>query len=105
MKYLKLFNESQSDSIIDDVEDICVELKDIGFQTGIGIPNRFYDKQLCYLSINRKGQYFDYNEVSEVVDRLIRYLGDKFIKLRILKDEIDDSDPINVYEIEITFNL
>src|ERR1035437_2790647 len=109
MKYLRKYNESDesderydgkiytsphliwlenSNEIVATIEDICVELKDVGFSIVFrGVPNvknnelrllitmmDSHDRQVLGGDI-----YFGYKEVEETVNRIKDYLGEKFI--------------------------
>ena len=67
MRYLKRFNESSSDEVIENLKDICLELTDNGF---------FYylnPKSPIEIEI-RKGKVFKWSEIADVVERLKDYL-------------------------------
>lgn len=82
MKYLKRFNERGTNEMLEDIRDICQELKDDGFYINIFqldnyilISKRLFTKHGSYLG------NFDYKDVSEVIERLKDYLGDRFLKI------------------------
>ena len=95
MKYLrgyKLF-ESLSTDEKEDIKDILLELEDDGFsiefdtrEVGyLSYPHNYY-----YVTIERKIE-FKYSDVSEVIERLKDYLGDKIeeIVVKVPKVIID----------------
>jgi len=128
MKYLRLF---ESNSVIYDVKDICLELEDIGLQIDFNLTNRFGPEQArtpggksCIISISKDDmEYFDndeFLEVREVVERLKGYLGSRVINVVAEADiegdnglessegfwmghSIEDTDLKNVYSVKIEF--
>ena len=116
MKHIKTFNEivvikSVSDDMIEDIKDICQELKDDGFYVNV------YQLDQCVLITKRKllnngSSYhlveFNYNDVSEVIERLKDYIGNRFLKTQaqMYMDhwyEIDrkgDETPINFKDVK-----
>ncbi len=79
MKHLKKYNESVSEISLQDVEDICQELKDEGFQIYNIITHQSYNnKKLYIIEISRKGG-FKYDDVKETLLRLKDYLGSSWI--------------------------
>lgn len=116
MKHIKTFNEivvikSVSDDMIEDIKDICQELKDDGFYVNV------YQLDQCVLITKRKllnngSSYhlveFNYNDVSEVIERLKDYLGNRFLKTQAQMymahwyeiDRKGDETPINFKDVK-----
>lgn len=80
MKYLRKFNESVQDTI----NDICLELSDLGFysdRNGVNFEsviiqpahNSFYDK-VSYVGIS-KNTPFHFDEIKDCVYRLKNFVG------------------------------
>ena len=88
MKYLKKFNESISKPSRQIIEDICLELKDIGLDYEI-----WYDTDIHIekLGINNK---FKWEEVKDCVLRLKDYIGDYLIRIKFLTEYDDDYNDI-----------
>ncbi len=94
MRYLRLF---ESNGVIDDIKDICLELEDIGLDVEIESSDRFNGQ--ISISKNQIGdasqddslhEFFDYNEVSEVIERLKDYLGDRMISIMVASLDNED---------------
>jgi len=84
MKYLKYF-EGHSDDLLQDVRDICLELDDIGFRVIMYKDNQVDD--IIKVSIAKYSEdngfiSFNISEVSDVVDRVKMYLGNRFIGIK-----------------------
>jgi hypothetical protein len=99
MKHLRRFNESNE--VVEDLKDICMELEDEGFTIMIFDkrtnylplndvtdgdinfvhsffimkPNRFHERPL----VNGGTITYDYSEVKEVIERIEDYLGNSLI--------------------------
>jgi hypothetical protein len=88
MKHIKTHKLFESTEREEDIKDICLELEDEGFNIeynnvldpvksiGINVP---YREGAGVIS-----EFFDYDQVKEVVDRIVLYLGDKFVGLYIV---------------------
>ncbi len=85
MKYLRLF---ESNSVIEDLKDICLELEDmefsIQFERYIKDPDA-YDLYIFNGVFLDKWEKFNYNLISEYVDRIEEYLGDKIKKILVVE--------------------
>lgn len=87
MKYLKRFEDLNThDNIISDLKDICLELSDNGFTIDI-----VHGSISSYVTIYKPNKYnsnykeFDTNEISETLDRIEEYLGDKWVDTSLSK--------------------
>lgn len=100
------FNEELFIDVLDNIRDICQELKDDGFSVNIYEWDKYVF--ICKRISTGQGSYlgeFSYREVSEVVERLKEYLGDKFLKVegynarhvdKIFKDrKLNGDDTLN----------
>ena len=75
MKHLKPFNEAFENNIKQDIRDICLELEDIGFIASIDINNQYVDLFLSETTAYGRPIYpFEYNQISEVIERLKHYM-------------------------------
>ncbi len=74
MKHLKKYNEN-SDISKSDLQDICLELEDNGFEVEFK-----YRYGLNHIKISKNNKSFKYDEVKEVMLRLKEYLGDLYEK-------------------------
>ncbi len=96
MKYLRKFNESTdiTNNIKEDIDDILLELSDNGFhimnaKKSGGYWHKAVEKEVYHLTISKinvkwsKYEPYEYSEISEVVDRLVRYLGDNLLSKNI----------------------
>lgn len=73
MKYLKSFNESLDKNIIQDLEDICQELKDEGFT--INIDNNSAQQFITiYKKIKYGYKWFTYKDIEDVFLRIQDYI-------------------------------
>ncbi len=134
MKHLRLFetfiydiNPSQ-EGLIEDIKDICIELDDIGLKTivypmldkitySIIIEGKDNDSYVhAAISDTKNDKYFDYKDVSEVVDRLKEYLGGRLKELHAYGNDwewiniknMSDSDYLDfgldiIYSVKIEF--
>ncbi len=88
MKYLRLF---ESNSVIEDVKDICLELEDMGFsiqfERHISEPEA-YDFYIFNGEFLDKWNNFNYNLISEYVDRIKEYLGSKVTEMVVVVNGI-----------------
>ncbi len=84
MKYLKEYKIFESSDVIDDIQDILLELKDIGFSTSV---NESENKKRITIEKPKDGRYilFKYNVVEEVINRIKDYLKQS----NILNTEIE----------------
>jgi hypothetical protein len=90
MKHLKTIRIFESSEREEDIKDICLELEDDGFSVtynsalgpikAIGIKLQHHSSH----NGNTDNTFFDYEQVKEVVDRIMLYLGDKFVSLYIV---------------------
>jgi len=86
MRYIKTYNESNSNEMVDTIKDICIELEDDGFSVEIkkshdsGTTSLFI-RRYSKGAINRIGQSntlsFTFDEVGDVVKRIADYVGNK----------------------------
>jgi len=122
MKHIKLFedwSDITDNDTISTLKDICLELQDIGFEVS------FEHRDITYLSgIRNTGiiriaksakNTFDYNfnfmEISGVVQRVKRYLGNNFIKAKVVGEYDSTYEVLNdnlildkeIYECIIQF--
>src|ERR1035437_509314 len=113
MKHLKRFNERGTSEMLEDIRDICQELKDDGFYINIfQLDNYILIKLDNYILISKRlftnhGSYlgnFDYKDVSEVIERLKDYLGDRFLKIeaQIPAEAVVDSQFTHSQCVDIT---
>jgi len=124
MKYLRLF---ESNSVVEDIKDICLELEDIGLDVEIESSGRF--NGLISISKNQIGdasqddslsEFFDYSEVREVIERLKDYLGNRIISIMVTSwvnvqgdiytwNELDNPNDMwyldEVHDMEIYFKV
>src|ERR1035437_5653171 len=99
MKHLKTIRIFESSEREEDIKDICLELEDDGFSVtynsalgpikAIGIKLQHHSSHSTLVSPlkdygNTDNTFFDYEQVKEVVDRIMLYLGDKFVSLYIV---------------------
>ena len=85
MKYLRKFNES---IISENLEDICLELEDIGYSISINeIGGSDYYYLLCSTPIRKPAKW---NTIKDYALRMKDYLGDKFIQFEYLPAEGDE---------------
>ena len=72
MKYLKRFesNEFSISEIVDTIKDICLELKDDGFEIDVKSPGETRVKTII---IEIKHKSFTFDKISEVYDRIKDY--------------------------------
>ena len=116
MRYLKTFESLSVDNLREDLTEICYELTDGRF--GIKIYSDFPgwghipgsgmntprverdDKILCiYLSDHRDYDGFSFDEVREVVLRVVDYLGDRYKGCSVLSVGEHERSSINKREI------
>lgn len=70
MKYLKRFNESKFSSVVQDINDMCLDLKDEYIDTEV-----IYDDESSTLQVNFSGSNIIlWSSISEYIDRIISYL-------------------------------
>lgn len=82
MKYLKYFNESAlSEDVMQDLNDICLELTDVGFK--VDIYNEDDHKDVIIFKPNHG--LFKYKEVKDVVERIKDYIKDQNYSIEIEK--------------------
>ena len=118
MRYLKRFNESVDDTI-NDITEICYELTDGRFDIKIYDDSEFSgwgnipgsgmnqphiergDKILCInLSDYRDYDGFSFDEVREVILRVVDYLGDRYKGCSVLS--VGEHERSNINRREIT---
>lgn len=80
MKYLKSINEHNNIEILDNLEDICLSLKDMGFEIKLKSDNFYFlgtDNDYITISINksddilRNGEDFHSNFTNDIVTVLL----------------------------------
>jgi hypothetical protein len=84
MRYLKLFEDLNSDTFILDLRDILLDLKDIGFNTSVYKP---YMDNTIKIDINNRGGNFKMSQ--DLIDALFRisnYVIDNGYKCDILSN-------------------
>lgn len=78
MKHLRKFNELVSYGLRDDINDICLELNDIGFNSHYAAYTLSGDfavtYDVVYIEKENHRAYFAYTEIEEVVNRLLEFL-------------------------------
>jgi len=91
------------DEIFQDIEDICLELKDDGFSYYL---NKNYSFDVAFLEI-RKGTGFKWPEIEDVVQRLKSYLISMGYNFKYDARKVNDTyvlfktDEIYLYKIFI----
>ncbi len=84
MNYIKLFETFNSnDAIIEDLKDICVDLEDDGFlfDISVGLGGVIMISIIKGSKYNLDAQYYTYDEISEVVERMRNYMVDYTIDI------------------------
>ena len=119
MKHLATFNESTNpgfpEDILQDLKDICLELKDIGFQikTGRYVDVYKVSKNIDCIRIykyDKVGHYdtFNYNTVKEYIDRIKDYMkmNGYATEVCITRNEnlYKSSSQITVKKVRLRFN-
>ena len=91
MRYLKTFESLSVDTSREDLTEICYELTDGGFRIKISdsndLPNLNLPSVYKVLFIgleNRDYQGFSFDEVKDVVLRVLDYLGDRYKECSVL---------------------
>ena len=91
MRYLKTFESLSVDTLREDLIEICYELTDGGFRIKISdsndLPNLNLPSVYKVLFIgleNRDYQGFSFDEVKDVVLRVLDYLGDRYKECSVL---------------------
>ena len=89
MRYIKLFEGFDEDKIKSYLEDIFVELKDIGFKTKIKTDTDI-DDSVVYVDIELKKENFIYGDIKEYILMAFDFLKTEFIDidLRYRKEKI-----------------
>jgi len=88
VKHIKskmIFESSNLDQIKDDLNDICLDLTDNGFINGPFYKYPTLNKYHLILQKNGENDTLDlfkYSDVSETLDRIKRYLGDKLLDMK-----------------------
>ncbi len=99
MKYLKVFETFDKSSMVEDIKDICLELVDIGFEVPVYIPEGDWKDQskdglilIGKIDDDKEQEYFNWSDVSEVIERLKEYLGDRIENVMVTSlDNLDGS--------------
>ncbi len=80
MKHIKSYKLFESSEVVLVLQDICIELEHDGFDIE-------FENSDCIRSIIRiyrpNGDDFNYMKISESVNRVRRYLGDRLIKVKV----------------------
>jgi hypothetical protein len=91
VKYLKTFESLSVDTLREGLTEICYELTDGGFRIKISdsndLPNLNLpsDDKVLFIGLeNRDYQGFSFNDVKEVVLRVVDYLGDRYKECSVL---------------------
>ena len=91
MRYLKTFESLSVDTLREELIEICYELTDGGFRIKISdsndLPNLNLPSVYKVLFIgleNRDYQGFSFDEVKDVVLRVLDYLGDRYKECSVL---------------------
>ena len=91
MRYLKTFESLSVDTSREDLTEICYELTDGGFRIKISdsndLPNLNLpsDDKVLFIGLeNRDYQGFSFDEVKDVVLRVLDYLGDRYKECSVL---------------------
>ena len=76
MNYLKTYESYSSQEILDTISDILLDAKDNGFDTSVDINNSKQNEYRILITnkIDFKHTQFDYNEIKDVMERLLEYL-------------------------------
>ncbi len=131
MRYLKYsgiesvyrhYYESKSNTI-EDVRDICIELEHDDFlillrkEAGVSEQTLRIQKACSIIHNSSQLRFFNYNEVSDVIERLREYLGHRIMDVKVCiynprENEFDwyDFDSAyqrlsKIYILKIEFNL
>lgn len=87
MKYLKLYEEMELANQMSqlDIEDILLEVKDIGYDVVVeeNFKHTIYDRNdgLYYIKIYKNAEIpVNFDEIKDCVLRLKDYLGDRYIR-------------------------
>lgn len=119
MRWIKSYKLFESSDVDNDIIEICYELTDDKFSvkiydtstgwgsiphTGFNPPLRDEADKILFISLSDYRDYngFSFNEVREVVLRIIDYLGDKYKGCSILS--VGDSERISINKEEVTGN-
>lgn len=101
-------NESLPKDIEQDLKDICLELRDIGFNTYIYYHNNQHILQITYKKPNTEGDFrFEYKEVEEVVERIKDYMSSKEYRVYVHGTTNREADEARGYDFDaviIKFN-
>lgn len=111
MNHLKSFNENiLTDKQLSDLEDICLELKDIGYSVYILQRGESYLVKIykigrqpdeTYSRIFLRTTYYKWSEIKDTVERIMYY-----VKLQGLNFECEEDSRLHltgkVYEIRIS---
>ena len=91
MRYLKTFESLSVDTSREELIEICYELTDGGFRIKISdsndLPNLNLpsDDKVLFIGLeNRDYQGFSFDEVKDVVLRVLDYLGDRYKECSVL---------------------
>jgi len=88
MKHIKTFNESNSNTI-EDVRDICIELEHDDFlillrkEPGVSDQTLRIQKSNTIVYNSSDLRFFNYDDVTDVIERLREYLGHKIIDVKV----------------------
>jgi hypothetical protein len=116
MKYLMLFREMSETNLDKDLYEICYELTDTKFNvniydtstgwgsipgTGVNTPLRDSGDKLLFISLSDYRDYdgFSFDEVREVVLRVIDYLDHRYKSCSVLSVGESERSSINKKEI------
>ena len=91
MRYLKTFESLSVDTLREELIEICYELTDGGFRIKISDSNDLHnlnlpsDDKVLFIGLeNRDYHGFSFDEVKDVVLRVIDYLGDRYKECSVL---------------------
>lgn len=99
MNHLKsILKPELPDEVIQTIRDICLELNDMGFkvftnQLGFNklgkregfYPNITIFNNILFTRAEQRKDYFEFDEIKEVVDRLVDYMASNGYKVKIDK--------------------
>lgn len=90
MKYIKYCNENYEYDFYKNIEEICYEITDDGIFSFSLKSSPTLANTNTYVNITKKNLYenrsFKYDEVREVVSRIVEFAGKNFDNVQVLKE-------------------